>query len=492
LSRANARFVAGDLAGCTDICEEILARDPNHGGAAHLIGRLATRAGNPELAVSYFRQAAAAEPTETRHLFALAAALRQLNRNAEAIAALRTTLTLNPDFHAAHYNLANALKDEGDVAAALPHYQAAVEIAPNNADYLGNLAAAHRALEQMDEALRTIDLAIAVKPSDGILRWNRAQILVMKGDYAAGWDAFPARFDTGPNAFRRRHQNCPEWTGETLTDGTLLLWGDQGLGDEMILGSLIAEAAALAPHIVVECEPRLAPLFARSLPKIEVIPRNSPAADRSTDPAITTQMAFSDLPRLFRRNASDFSPVPGYLTPNPESIAAIRQRLAIDDDRFRVGISWESANPIYKPLVDIPLPLWDSVLQVDGVEFVSVQYGDQPGALREAQERTGTAIHVDPDVEAWSDLEGAAAQLAGLDLVIAASNSVGCLAAAVGVPTWQLLPTSPEFYWGLSSEQCLWFTNMRLIRQARPGDWGEMMGRVAADLAGWVATNSAP
>ena len=487
LTRANTLYVTGDLSGCADICEQILELDSVHAGALHLTGRLADRAGNAELAAAYFGRAAATEPHETRHPFAQAAALRQLDRTPEAITALKSALALNPDFHAAHFNLANALKDENQLTEAMVHYQTAVELAPGNADYLANLAAAHRELEQLDDALTTIGRALEIKPDDGILKWNRAQLLLMNGDFAAGWDAYPARFESGPKAFRRRHQDRPEWDGGDLSDGKLLLWGDHGLGDEMITGSLVNEARERVPNIILECEPRLVPIFARSFSDIEVVPRRDPPDDRTAGSAIVAQMALGDLPRLLRCTLADFKPSPGYLKPDAEQARAARERLVGLGKKPRIGISWESANPFYKPRVDVPLALWDDVLRIDDVAFVSVQYGDTDTAINDAMSRTGTTIHRDQATDLWSDIDGTAALLSNIDLLIAASNSTACLAAALGVPVWQLLPTAPEFYWGMSSERDLWFDRMRLVRQTERGNWAELMNRVARDLADWVA-----
>lgn len=488
MSQANARYVAGDLTGCADLCEEILETDTNHAGANHLTGRLAQRAGNNELAVEYFGRAAATEPTETRHPFAQAAALRQLDRNSEAIKSLKTALVLNPEFHAAHFNLANALKDEGDFLAALPHYKTATDLLPNNVDYLANLAACHRELEEMGQALAAIDRAIAAKPDAFNLAWDRAQMLLMAENFQDGWDAYPSRFEIGPTAFRRRHQDRPEWDGHPIASGKLLLWGDQGIGDEMIVGSLISEAQALAPEIILECEPRLVPLFDRSLPNVEVVARGDPPDDRLMDIAIVAQLPTGDLPRLLRRQRESFVPNPGYLRADTDAIAEVASRLPAEIDSQQVGISWESANPFYKQRVDVPLTLWDEVLSVEGIQFTSVQYGDHKETLAAASERTGITIHWDPEIDLWSDIDGAAALLLNLDLVIAVSNSTACLAGALGVPVWQLLPTAPEFYWGLSNEDTLWFQSMRLKRQTSAGDWEELMVRLADDLTGWHDT----
>ena len=72
-----------------------------------------------------------------------------------------------------------------------------------------------------------------------------------------------------------------------------------------------------------------------------------------------------------------------------------------------------------------------------------------------------------------------------LDLVITVDTSVAHLAGALGKPVWTFLADVPDWRWMLAGETTPWYPTMRLSRQARAGDWPEIMGRVAQTLAAW-------
>jgi ADP-heptose:LPS heptosyltransferase len=71
-----------------------------------------------------------------------------------------------------------------------------------------------------------------------------------------------------------------------------------------------------------------------------------------------------------------------------------------------------------------------------------------------------------------------------MDLVITVDTALAHLAGALGVPTLVLLPFTPDWRWMLGRDDSPWYPSMRLCRQAAPGDWEELIRRVAADLAG--------
>lgn len=472
-------FEAGEFGRCADICEQLLTAELPNAEAEHLTGRLAERAGNLELALDYYERAATNEPTGVAHRYAQALILRKLVRDDDAVAALSAAIRLEPAFAAAHFALANIWKDRGDLEDALPHYETAAHLEPDNVDFAMSAGTAQRELENLDAALAWMESALDADPTHDVARWNHAQILLMMGDYERGWDAYKSRFNSDPASFPRRHSNVPEWDGETIINGKLLLWGDQGLGDELICGSLISEASARAERLVLECEPRLVPLFSRSFPKFEVIPRHSPVDNQTPGTTVKAQKAWGDLPAIFRRRKEEFRLCTGYLKADDTRAEKLRRSYGKLGQGPKVGIAWESANRHYKQKVDVPLPLWAPIFSVPGIQFVSVQYKAEQAMFESAD----APVHLDESVDAWGDIDDWAAQISALDLVISISNSATCLAAALGVETWAMLSTAPEFYYGMSGDRCQWFENLRFFRQETRGDWHSVTANVAAALS---------
>jgi ADP-heptose:LPS heptosyltransferase len=82
----------------------------------------------------------------------------------------------------------------------------------------------------------------------------------------------------------------------------------------------------------------------------------------------------------------------------------------------------------------------------------------------------------------FDDFADCAALMANLDLVISVDTGTAHLAAALGRPTWILIPFMPDWRWMLGREDNLWYPTVRLFRQHVRGDWDDVMRRVAAAL----------
>jgi hypothetical protein len=123
---------------------------------------------------------------------------------------------------------------------------------------------------------------------------------------------------------------------------------------------------------------------------------------------------------------------------------------------------------------------------VEGVTFVSLQKGEGEKQLR------GSALPVVNLASGLKDFAETAALTANLDLVITVDTSVAHLAAAMGKPTWVLLPYFADWRWLLGREDSPWYPTARLFRQQRPGDWEGVIGQVAQELQRHIARLSRP
>jgi hypothetical protein len=128
------------------------------------------------------------------------------------------------------------------------------------------------------------------------------------------------------------------------------------------------------------------------------------------------------------------------------------------------------------------LEQWADLFSVQGVHFINLQYGDCSEELKKAEEELGAKIYNWEDADPLKDLDKFAAQIAALDLVISADNSNVHMAGALGVPVWVLLPYVCEWRWMQNFEDTPWYETVRLFRQEKPGEWGEVFGRVLTAL----------
>jgi hypothetical protein len=263
----------------------------------------------------------------------------------------------------------------------------------------------------------------------------------------------------------------------------------------MIFAGMIPELSAAAAHLTVECEPRLVPLFARSFPGVEIIPRTNPPhpATGAADLQIPAGSAARWLRGSLARFPLSFPAGQGYLRADPERVAHWRERLAALGPGPRVGICWRSAlSSGLRARHCTSLPQWGAVLTAPGVHFVNLQYDDCREELAEARGRFGVAIHTLPDIDLKQQIDEVAALTTALDLVVTVGTAPACMAGALGVPVWLLALTSGGDCWTMGQHYCPWFPSMRLYERAWGQPWEEVLERLARDLTIEAAHDAAP
>ena len=184
------------------------------------------------------------------------------------------------------------------------------------------------------------------------------------------------------------------------------------------------------------------------------------------------------------------------MQPDSAQVAAARDRLAgrraalgLAADARAIGLSWRSGNAEFGLHKSAPLAAWAPILELPGLVFVSVQYGDTLAELASLETETGHRIWQDAAVDPLRDMDAAAAQMATLDLVITVSNTAAHLAGGLGIPTWLLLPSPGPgllWYWGVAGESVPFYPSLRCFRQTEAGDWQGPIAAAAANLAGFM------
>ncbi|WP_372400108.1 tetratricopeptide repeat protein [Azospirillum sp. HJ39] len=411
--------------------------------------------------------------------------LRAQDDYREAETALRQALRLDPGHATALTNLGVVLKETGRAAEAEAAHLEALRLAPEDAETMVNLALLREAQGRGGEAEALYRTALGHAPGFALARWNLALRLLGQGRLAEGLEEYEARF-----ASRRvsagRNFTLPAWDG--AAGGRLLVWREQGLGDELMFGTALPDLAArLGPdRLMVEVDARLAGLVGRALPGVTVRPETRDAAPADAG----AHLPMGSLPRLLRRSLADFPDRPSWLAPDPQRAAGWRDRLAALGPGLRVGICWGSQNMAgerkasYTALAD-----WAPLLALPGLLPVTLQYDGREAEIAAVESRLGLRIHRWAGTDLKTDLEGVAALISGLDLVVTVASSVGEMAGALGVPVWRFGPAGD--WTALGTAVRPWFPSMRLW-SARPGEaLADVLVRMTAEI-GRLAPSPAP
>jgi tetratricopeptide (TPR) repeat protein/ADP-heptose:LPS heptosyltransferase len=435
-----------------------------------------------DAAAAAHRDAVTTDPTLLSAWINLGAALRAGHHFAEAAAAFRTALDLSPDQVEAWTGLAYALFRLGNPGGAEAALDRALALVPDYPPAITDLSRIREIQGREGEALALLDRLLATHPGDALARWNRSHLRLSRGDLAEGWADYRARFAAG-QATPVRRLAMPEWRGQDITGKRLLVWREQGLGDEILWAGLIADLRAVGIQVIVECDRRLTGLLSRSF-------QGGVARAETPDPRDADfHCPLGDLPAILRPDLRGFGgQATGWMKPDPARVQHQASWLNSLPPGLRVGFCWRSQRQdgdrkqAYLSLADL-MPL----LTLPGIVPVSLQYdgaGTEIAALRDAR---GVTVHQCPDIDLKDDLEGTTALMAGLDLVICAPTAVGEMAAALGVPVWRF-QNGPDWS-ALGTAVRPWYPAMRLF-MASP--IGQVVPAMVRELTRLLQTPTLP
>lgn len=406
--------------------------------------------------------------------------LRQLR---EARASFETALALHPGHVDALINRARAHEALGQPLAALDDLDQALKLAPGHVDALNNRGNVLTDLGRAREALIDYQRARSHAPDAPLAGWNEALCRLYLGEFENGWPLYEQGWATGLRSGPKPAFSQPEWNGRPL-EGTLLVWGEQGIGDQILFSSMLGDLQRSAPRLLVAADTRLGPLYARSFPGLSFTPLQ-PLPTNGFD----QQIAMGSLGRHLRNHLDHFpANRRSFLQADTTRAQALRARLGAGD-KLVCGFSWASTNALtgsFKSLNDTDL---SQLGTLPGVRWVSLQYGDTRSDLERFRRDYGLDITTVEEIDNFHDMDGLAALIKACDLVISVSNTTVHLAGALGVPTLVMLPHAIGriWYWHYLHETSPWYPSCRLIRQPSADAWPDVIANVATIIREYAA-----
>jgi Flp pilus assembly protein TadD len=410
--------------------------------------------------------------------------LADLNRLDEAVESYRQSLVHKPDHVNAWIGLGRAQRLQGRVLDFLTSMQSAVAAHPGHVQAWDSLGVAHMELMHWDEAQSAFEQASSLDGNGATARFHLAQLLLLQGRFREAWPLYESRWQ-GPMEKQIRRLPVPQWQGQVPLSGkSILLHAEQGLGDTIQFSRYAQQVKALgAARVVLEVQAPLKPLL-QGLPGVDALL----ARGEHVHP-VDLHCPLMSLPLAFQTDATCI----------PQQVPALQAPMELKrrwsalmgpSRGARVGLVWSgSAGHAGDQWRSLPL---DAMLEMlpDQLDAVSVQPEVRPtdqDALRQAAE-SGRLRHLG---ERLTDFAQTAALLEHVDLLVSVDTSVAHLAAAMGKPTWILLPHVPDWRWMCGRDDSPWYPSVRLFRQGADKRWGPTLDRVREALIAWQQDFSA-
>lgn len=434
-----------------------------------------------------YRQAIAKRPDYAEAHSNLGLLLKEQKRTAEAEAAYRQAIALKPGYAEGLSNLGVLLMEQKRHDEAEAAFRRAIALRPGHADAYANLGNLLQLLERPGEAETAYRKALAAKPDSADARWNLSLLLLKQGRFMEGWPEHEARFSplrsnrkmAPPPTSLDGGTILPQWQGEPLSGRSLLIWSEQGLGDEIqFVRYLNLFRTRGLKQLMLACKPPLKSLFASQNLADRVI------STSEWRPEMAEKFDFwcypLSLPLQFSTTLENLPATIPYVRAEPARVQRWATRLP--QSAFRVGLVWKGspthANDANRSLPSLAslAPLWS----VPGIAFVSLQKGageDEAGIDLTHQALT----HLGSDIDDFAD---SAAILSQLDLMICVDTAVAHLAGALGKPCWVLLPKyGTDWRWLEGRTDSPWYPQvMRLFRQSVDGNWDGVVSQLVEAL----------
>lgn len=507
----------GQWAAALPLYQRVLHRAPAHFDALHLAGLLLHQTGHSAQGAEWMRRAVALRPASAVARSNLGLALMALNEPAAALAEFDVALSHQGTYAKAHRNRGDALQQLRQFSAAVSSYDCALALQPDDAPTWVNRGHALVRAGRLDDALVSQEQAVALEPGNaqqtrelGVMlrelgqheralafleqaqrlqddpreRYTLGLYHLFLGHLERGWLLLGARWQLPEHSQEVERFPQAPWPGlapGSRGEGLLVVWGEQGLGDQILFLGMLPSLLARVADVAVAVEPRLVPLVARSFPQVQAVPLNDPVLDRPAQ----FQAPLSALGPVFRGGWDDFADTRSpYLQADPQRVQVLRARLG-NGERPVVGLSWNSHNPRLMAQKSLPLLQWGPILQLPGHRFVDLQYGDTTAERAAAMDVLGADVEHLDDVDNTADIDALAALVCACDVVVTVSNTTAHLAAALGRPVLLMLPRARGllWYWQDQGERNPWYPSVRIFRQTQAGEWGDVLRQVADALA---------
>jgi tetratricopeptide (TPR) repeat protein len=411
--------------------------------------------------------------------------LKALQRWTEAGQALRDSLAADPRYAEAWYELATVQERQDASAESIESCQRALECRPAFPEALVALGDAWTSLRNADKATDAYRRALQVNPEFAVARYQLSLCLLGQGCFAEGWQLYESRFDPAiPGAVTPPMMPMPMWQGEELAGRKLLVLTEQGYGDHIQFARFVPLLAGRGAEVVVGASPEMLALTRMLEGATRVVTQIEDAWASGCD----YWLYVGSLPLRLGIAADQVPATVPYFRVDRAQAQAWRGRLSSYEGALKVGLCW-AGRPTHGNdwRRSMPFKQLAALAGIPNVAFIGLQTGERAADAGEAPHGM-RFMQCGGELRDFSDT---AALLSELDLLISVDSAPVHLAGALARPVWTLLPFQPDWRWRLDEDVSRWYPTMRLIRQRSPGDWDDVIVRIAGMLARFAADRGA-
>ena len=377
-------------------------------------------------------------------------------------------INLNKNNFIATTNLGNCYERLGFYQDAENCHKKSLSIRPNNKLALNNLAALSFFKGDLDSAENLYSLSIDQNEKNYEAKYYLAQCQLAKSNYKDGWANFSYRWlssNFNSSAFKSNITKLKK----KFEKHNLLLWSEQGIGDQVLFLRFLEDIRLLVTKIYLEIDERLYPIIKRLSPDIEFYKKYHDISLLN----IKSQLSIGDLGPLFVKDTSYFKTTnKGYISSDIDKNKEIQNKIKLKN-KIKCGISWISKNKEIGSNKSLTLEDLKPILSNQNITFIDLQYSDTSKERENFYKDNGIQIDKINDLDNFNDLDGVTSLIDVCDFVVTVSNSNAHISGALGKKTFLLLPKGKGrlWYWTSENNYSVWYPSITIIEQEEPGSW---------------------
>ena len=465
----------GELSQAAELYRRILESYPENADAWHLLGLLAHQQGDNDLALKLINTAIGIQPNIADFHNNLGRVYLALDDDHKADFEYRRAIQLNSTHVKAYSNLASLLRARGNFSSAVDFARRAVSAGPEEPEAYNNLGNALKDMNSTEDAITAYYRAIELAPNYALAHWNLSLALLSLGQYEEGfkemmwrwkWDGFPNKL----RGFDQPQLQVLSGLGDELSGKRILLHAEQGLGDTIHFIRYAALLREIGAYVIFECPEELVSL----LKDTDLVDQIIFSHDKV--PEFDFHAPLLDLPFLFGTREDNLPRAIPYLA-IPDDIARKWQKKVDKTKKFKIGLNWQGniKSPAER-FRGLPPSDLEMLASLNGIAWFSLQKGPDYDHLPRP---SADFQIIDTGSEALVETAGL---IQALDLIITSDTAIAHLAGSLGKPVWVLLHHAPDWRWQTTGSVNVWYPSARLFRQAKPGQWKNVIKEVVTSL----------
>jgi len=467
--------------------ERAIVYKPSYSKAYANLGKILQQKKLKAQAIEQYKQALSLDPSLLEISLALARIYNEQHKFQGAIDALEESLEIHSNDIALLFELANSYNMVNRIEEALEIYKRLEIRYPNRPAILYNIAYTLKKLGRLDESFPYYDKVLQLNPTHAEAHFSRGLAYIVVGDFEKGFKDYEWRWKRPKQGSYRTYPE-PRWDGSDLDGKTIFLHAEQGLGDTFQFIRYARIAKEKGGIVIAGVQKPLVKLLSLC-PYIDQV-----VALDEKPPAFDLHAPLMSLPYILKTTIDTVPTDIPYLYADPTLVEHWNKTLLSSDKNIKVGICWQGNNKYSTPMLRATVALKSIEINklnplgaVPGVSIYSLQKTTGTDQLKTLPPEFTIHTFGDDFDESNGRFMDTIAVIKNLDLIITVDTSIGHLAAALGKPTWVILPNPPDWRWMLECDNTPWYPTMRLFRQPTPGDWESVIEEVAQELKKYVS-----